>query len=121
MSTEDAPLKVEDFHPKTSADPMVFAVVRRERLLEILDSILERKGDSDWTRDAARKVHFGLVHGLGTVEDFVESIREDERAECAKRLREVANLHEGHDGKRAVEVAAGMLVDVKPEKGTHGS
>lgn len=82
MTTEP---KIGDYIPPTT-DSSDFAAVSREVLLSLLDAILKREGDSDWTRDAAMKLHFGLVHGLGSAEALVTQAKDEERERCAALL-----------------------------------
>lgn len=78
-------LKLSDYvPPKTPVEG--FAVINREHLLDILDAVVGVNGATlgEHPRDLARKLHFGLVHGLGAVQALVDQAREEEREACAK-------------------------------------
>lgn len=70
--------KLEDY--KLGLTPVEkFCVVNRDVLLSVLDAVLRGDGNSDWTIDAARTLHFGLVNGLGTVDALLDQIAEEGR------------------------------------------
>lgn len=105
-------LRVEDFLPPTTPSDG-FAVVNRDALMCVLDAIMDRRGDTDWCLDAARKLHFGLAHGLGTVEHLLVQIREEREANRAILKARTEEMEKAHAENEHLKEAVQRLLDVQ--------